>query len=104
MRRVSVLFAIALTLSVVASASSASRGGGGDVLVTNGSPTGPFSENKQNEPAMAIDAHASNIVVAGSNDEIDEEACNAGDPTRGPFTAGIGASGFSFSSDSGHTW
>jgi hypothetical protein len=101
---VSVLFAVALTLALAASASAASRGGGGDVLVSNGSPTGPFSENKQNEPAMAIDAHASNIVVAGSNDEIDEEACNAGDPTRCPFTAGIGVSGFYFSSDSGHSW
>ncbi len=74
------------------------------MLVTNGSPTGPFSQNKQNEPTVAIDAHASNIVVAGSNDEIDEEACNAGDPTRCPFTAGIGVSGFYFSSDSGHSW
>jgi hypothetical protein len=74
------------------------------VLVTNGSPTGPFSQNKQNEPTVAIDAHASNIVVAGSNDEIDEEACNAGDPTSCPFTTGIGVSGFYFSSDSGHSW
>src|SRR5260370_50314 len=104
MRRVSVLFAIALTLSVVTSASAASRGGGGDVLVSNGSPTGQFAENKQNEPGMAIDANEPNVVVAGSNDEIDEEACNAGDPTRCPFTAGIGVSGFYFSSDSGHSW
>jgi hypothetical protein len=98
------LFAIALTLALAGSASAASRGGGGDVLVTNGSPTGPFSQNKQNEPAVAIDAHAPNIVVAGSNDEIDEEACNAGDPTTCPFTAGIGVSCFYFSSDSGHSW
>jgi hypothetical protein len=97
------LFAIALTLTLAASA-SASRGGGSDVLVTNGSPTGPFSQNKQNEPAMAIDANHPNVVVAGSNDEIDEEACNAGDPTRCPFTPGIGVSGFYYSADSGHSW
>jgi hypothetical protein len=74
------------------------------VLVTNGSPTGPFSQNKQNEPTVAIDAYANNIVVSGSNDEIDEEACSAGNPTTCPFTPGIGVSGFYFSSDSGHSW
>jgi hypothetical protein len=100
MRRVSVLFAAALALLLAAPASAA----GGDVLVSNGSPTGPFSQNKQNEPAMAVDANHTNVVVAGSNDEIDEEACNAGDPTTCPFTAGIGVSGFYYSSDSGKSW
>ncbi len=100
MRRVSVLFATALALLLAAPASAA----GGDVLVSNGSPTGPFSQNKQNEPAMAIDANHPNVVVAGSNDEIDEEACNAGDPARCPFTAGIGVSGFYYSNDSGKSW
>jgi hypothetical protein len=100
MRRVSVLFAAALALLLAAPASAA----GGDVLVSNGSPTGPFSQNKQNEPAMAIDANHTNVVVAGSNDEIDEEACNAGAPTTCPFTAGIGVSGFYYSSDSGKSW
>jgi hypothetical protein len=100
MRRVSVLFATALALLLAAPASAA----GGDVLVSNGSPSGPFSQNKQNEPTVAIDAHSPNVVVSGSNDEIDEEACNAGDPTRCPFTAGIGVSGFYYSSDSGKSW
>jgi hypothetical protein len=101
MRRTSVLFATALTLLL---AGSASASGTGDVLVSNGSPSGPFSQNKQNEPAVAIDAHAPNVVVSGSNDEVDEEACNADDPTTCPFTAGVGVSGFYRSTNSGATW
>ena len=38
-----------------------------DTLVTNGSPRGTFSQNKQNEPAVAIDAHAPATVAAGAN-------------------------------------
>ena len=73
----------------------------GDSNVTNGSPTTPFSQNKQNEPAMANDAHATSVLAAGSNDEIDEQGC---DGTRCPFTPGIGVSGIYFSFDSGQTW
>jgi hypothetical protein len=104
MRRTFLLVAAALALVLGATASSAATTTDNSVNVTAGSPVTPFSENKQNEPTVAIDANHPNIVVAGSNDEIDEEACNAGTDNTCPFTAGVGVSGFYVSSDSGHTW
>ncbi|TMD58578.1 MAG: exo-alpha-sialidase [Chloroflexi bacterium] len=100
MTRFLTLFACAILVLGAASVAFAQS----DTRVSSGSPATPFSENKQNEPALAVDANHPNILAAGSNDELDEEACNAGNDTTCPFTPGIGVSGVYFSFDSGNTW
>ena len=95
------------TAMLVAGASLALVGGvlpalaAGDVLVTNGSPATPFPQNKQNEPAIAVDASNPSVLVAGANEEIDLAPCHG---TRCPFTPGVGLSGVYFSFDGGQSW
>lgn len=95
---------VVLVLSLLAMTIPTFAANGSDTLISVGSPSTPFTQNKQNEPSVAIDAHDPLVLAAGSNDEIDLEACNAGDPTSCPFTAGVGTSGIYFSFDGGNTW
>ena len=103
-RVVGVLSAAVLVMSPIALVQTNATAQAGDVLVSNGSPSAPFSANKQNEPAVAIDAHDPDVMAAGSNDEIDMEACNAGTDNTCPFTPGVGVSGIYFSTSAGHSW
>src|SRR5215217_464177 len=93
---------------LLAAASPAPAGAATEARVTVVSPLMPFPQNKQNEPAVAIDASRPTILAAGSNDEIDLAPCGttsfATAESPCPFTPGVGVSGIYFSFNNGATW
>jgi hypothetical protein len=93
-----------VALNVVSgSAPARAAVGRADTLVNVGSPSTDFPRNKQNEPAVsvAIDPTHTNVVVSGSNDEIDNAPC-AG--TSCAFTPGVSDNGVYFSFNGGRSY
>src|SRR4030095_2626156 len=103
MRRLGAAFAMAFVVLAIAATAGATPYGS-DTLVTTGSNPSPFAQNKQNEPAVAINPAVPTIAAAGVNDEIDLEACNNRSDLDCPFTTGVGVSGVYFSDNGGSSW
>ena len=110
MRRFRIVFGLSVLLLAISPqlATAAATGdepgpNKGDARVTSGSPRTFFPRNKQNEPAVGVvaDSHDPSVLVAGSNEEIDNSPCHANSCT---FTSGVSDNGIYFSFNRGNSW
>jgi hypothetical protein len=98
-----------LLVAAVAFAIVVPRAVASEAEVSVGSPSGRTPQNQVNEPAVAIDAHAPNVLAAGANDTVDFAPCPqslaAEEGTCAVrFAGGVGLSGVYFSFDGGRNW
>src|SRR5215467_7189736 len=108
----SVLLALAAVVPGVQAAGTTSPATATGALVSVGSPTGNHPQNAQNEPSLAVDPTAPNIMAAGANDLVDMQPCSQKAATTagacsfplGTFNLGVGLTGVYFSFNSGHNW
>src|SRR5260370_42700271 len=106
----SMLCALATAVQATQTAGAATTATG--ALVSVGSPTGNHPRNAQNEPALAVDPTAPNILAAGANDLVDMQPCSQQAATAhgacsfpvGTFNPGAGLGGGYFTFHNVHTW
>ena len=101
MPRLGAILVALLSVATVATLSTSAGAVSPDSKVSMGSPPTPYLPNGQNEPALAMDANHTAVLVAGANDLVDSAPCNG---SSCDLTPDIGISGVYFSSDSGATW
>jgi hypothetical protein len=94
-------FGVSAVVLAIAIAAVSAAGAAADTLVSVGSPSSPFPQNKQNEPSVAVDPANPSLVAAGANDEVDNLPCAGSDCS---FTPGVGGAAVYLSSDGGQTW
>src|SRR5215472_6188182 len=100
------VWALAAGLPAAHAAGHTSQAGTG-ALVSVGSPPNVVPENGQDEPALAADPTATNILAAGANDFVDTQPCSEQASTTagacsfplGTYNLGVGLMGVYFSFD-----